>query len=539
MTADPHEPGTRATPGLLLANRYKLVEPIANGGMAQVWKATDTVLGRSVAVKILHPHLATDEAFVLRFRREAVAAARLSHPAIVSIYDTMSTPAIEAIVMELVEGRTLRTVLDEVKILSSADAVDLGIQIADALDEAHRAGIVHRDIKPSNILLCPDRRVMVTDFGIAKAGEDTDLTVTGTLLGTAKYLSPEQVRGDNVDPRSDLYSLGVVMFESLAGRAPFKADTDAATALARLQRDPPRLQGINPDVPTALENVIDKLMEREPEARFERAVDVRAALTGIQLGPNTADETLLVAQPLVLEQEGSEVEGASGDLHGFIRSERGWILPAFVLLLVAVGLVVAGLLISQSPIADRVLDLPSIGGDDTPDDPGEDAATTDTTTLTSIEEVGLPTLATVSDLDPEGDGTERPETVPFAHDGDRSTFWRTERYRSANYGNLKSGVGLLVDLGGMAQIEEITMETNTSGWSVQFYVGSDFSGDPASWGAPVFEAADLTGDNTFALEEAIGASLVIWITDPGVSSDGDDDDTEPDHRFELAELRLS
>jgi len=197
-------------PGLRLAERYELVSLIATGGMAQVWQATDTVLGRPVAAKILHPHLATDRGFLVRFRREAVAAARLSHPGIVSIYDTVTQPGLEVIVMELVDGETLRSQLDSQGVMSVTEAADLGIQVADALSNAHAAGIVHRDIKPSNILMCRDDRIMVTDFGIAKAGEDTDLTVTGTLLGTAKYLSPEQVRGDASDPRSDLYSLGIV-----------------------------------------------------------------------------------------------------------------------------------------------------------------------------------------------------------------------------------------------------------------------------------------------------------------------------------------
>lgn len=184
--------GAQLTSGSLLAGRYRLVSPIATGGMAQVWRAEDTVLGRHVAAKVLHPHLATDQAFLLRFQREAIAAARLSHRSIVQIFDTVSDSGTEAIIMELLEGRTMRAVLDESGPLPVRDIIDIGVQISEALTEAHRGGVVHRDVKPSNILLCPDRRVMVTDFGIAKAGEDTDLTVTGTLLGTAKYLSPNR-----------------------------------------------------------------------------------------------------------------------------------------------------------------------------------------------------------------------------------------------------------------------------------------------------------------------------------------------------------
>ncbi|MGF1598783.1 MAG: protein kinase [Acidimicrobiales bacterium] len=266
-----------------LGNRYVLGEPIASGGMAQVWTATDTVLDRTVAAKVLHPHLATDAAFVQRFRREAVAAARLSHRSIVSIYDTISANGLEAIVMELIDGRTLRAELDERGPLDPGQAAALGSQIAGALDAAHQAGIVHRDIKPANIMLCDDGRVFVTDFGIAKAGTDADLTTTGTLLGTAKYLSPEQVEGEVVDARSDLYSLGIVLFEALTGQVPFRANTDAATALARLHQAPPRVRQLRADVPPPLEDVVTRLMARRPDGRYPRASAVAEALEA--LGP--------------------------------------------------------------------------------------------------------------------------------------------------------------------------------------------------------------------------------------------------------------
>ena len=201
--------------------------------MAQVRRATDEVLGREVAIKILHPHLAADPVLVDRFRREAVAAARLTHPAIVAIYDTVAEDGINAIVMELIEGITLRQFLDQRGPLDPTDAVDIITGVAEALQVAHEAGIVHRDVKPANILLCDDRRVKVTDFGIAKAGVGGDLTETGTMIGTAKYLAPEQVRGESVDPRTDIYALGVVLYECLTGVAPFEADTDASTAVPR------------------------------------------------------------------------------------------------------------------------------------------------------------------------------------------------------------------------------------------------------------------------------------------------------------------
>ena len=188
-----------------LCGRYHLDHLIGSGGMAQVWEGTDLVLGRQVAVKVLHPHLAADGALVARFRQEAVAAARLSHPGIVGVYDTCSDGMHEAIVMELLDAATLRQHLDEYGPLDAETTVRIALRLLDALEAAHRAGLVHRDVKPSNILLCRDGRVKVADFGIAKADDQTDLTQQGTLVGTASYLAPEQLLGGAGDARTDLY----------------------------------------------------------------------------------------------------------------------------------------------------------------------------------------------------------------------------------------------------------------------------------------------------------------------------------------------
>ena len=246
--------------------------------MAEVWEAADEVLARRVAVKILHRHLAADKMFVDRFRAEAIAAARLAHSSIVSIYDTFSDDGLEAIVMELVRGTTLRARLDSTVHCSVAEALAIGAQVGDALGAAHHSGLVHRDIKPANILLSDDGRVMVADFGIAKAAEAADLTPTGIMVGTAKYLAPEQVEGGPVDGRTDLYALGVVLYEALCGRPPFTADTDAATALARLQRDPLRPRQIRASIPRPVEDVIMRALTRDPAGRYPDAASFRAAL---------------------------------------------------------------------------------------------------------------------------------------------------------------------------------------------------------------------------------------------------------------------
>lgn len=250
--------------------------------MAQVWLGVDHDTAEHVAVKILHPHLATDAAFVERFRREAAAAASLDHRSIVTIHEAISDRGLDAIVMELIEGLTLRQVLDQVTMMPAVDVVHFAAEIAAALDTAHQAGIVHRDIKPANIMICPDKRVMVTDFGIAKAANDADLTQTGTLLGTAKYLAPEQVSGDPMDPRSDLYALGVVMFEALTGQVPFKENTDAATALARLTKEPPTVRSLRPNVSNELDGIVARLMDRDPNRRYTRASALEDALRALQ-----------------------------------------------------------------------------------------------------------------------------------------------------------------------------------------------------------------------------------------------------------------
>src|SRR5690606_31592171 len=237
------------------------------------------VLRRSVAIKVLHQHLANDETFVTRFRHEAIAVARLSHPSIVNVYDTCSDDGVEAIVMELVRGQTLRERLD-LGPIDPWEAANVASQVAGALAVAHAAGLVHRDIKPANILLSDDGRVKVSDFGIAKAAESTDLTQEGAFIGTAKYLAPEQVEGKHVDGRTDLYSLGIVLYEMLCGRVPFEGDSSSATARARLHSDPQPPRPARAGIPPELETTTMRLLARDPGERFPTATDVRAALLG-------------------------------------------------------------------------------------------------------------------------------------------------------------------------------------------------------------------------------------------------------------------
>lgn len=262
-----------------LADRYELVSHIARGGMADVFEARDTLLGRRVAVKVLHSQFSSDEAFVKRFRREAQAAANLSHPNIVSIYDWGEDGATYFIVMELIEGRTLRDVLKSERQLLPRRACEIGAEVAAALAVAHRAGLIHRDIKPGNILLAPDGTVRVTDFGIARAWDDSqELTRTGAVIGTATYFSPEQAQGLTADERSDIYSLGVVMYEMVTGAPPFTGDSPVAVAYQHVSTPVTQPSTLNPDIPPALESIIGRALDKDPAGRYQTSDDIRADL---------------------------------------------------------------------------------------------------------------------------------------------------------------------------------------------------------------------------------------------------------------------
>ena len=263
----------------IYSGRYELTHLVARGGMAQVYRAVDRQLDRPVALKVLFPELSVDKTFVERFRREAQAAANLSHPNIVPVFDWGEDDGAYFIVMEYIDGRSLSAVLRDPQRLDPRQVAMIGAGVAAALGFAHRHGVVHRDVKPGNVLITPEGEVKVTDFGIARAiNTEESLTQTGAVMGTAAYFSPEQAEGKGVDARSDIYSLGVVLYEMAVGRPPFTGDSPVAVASKHVRDDPALPRAVNPRVPVALEAVIMKAMAKDPAARYGSAEELRADL---------------------------------------------------------------------------------------------------------------------------------------------------------------------------------------------------------------------------------------------------------------------
>lgn len=308
----------------LLNNRYRMEEHIGSGGMAEVYLAHDQLLDRQVAVKILRPQFSSDEEFITRFRREAKAAARLSNPSIVNIYDVGEDNHRHYIVMEYVAGETLKTAIARNGKLSPARALNIAIGIASALEHAHDRGVIHCDIKPHNILLGPDYLPKVADFGIAKAISTATATTSSTIMGSVHYLSPEQAKGEKLTAQSDLYSLGIVLYEMLTGELPFTGESPVAIALKHVQTPPPSLMEKCPEAPMLLDAVVARLLAKNTDDRYPTAAaliqDLRAVLRRLDTGDLSEDETQTRLLPKLAGYEQSD-ETATLQTPPYVRSQ--------------------------------------------------------------------------------------------------------------------------------------------------------------------------------------------------------------------------
>ena len=482
-------------PGRVLGGRYRLERVIARGGMGTVWDADDPLLARHVAVKTLDVAIGMDENIRARFRREAVTAAAVTHPNIVATYDTGEDDGVAYIVMELVHGITLRQMIDRDGALPVGEAADITYQVADALSVAHARGLVHRDVKPGNVLVQPDGRAKVTDFGIAKAADSSseELTRTGMVVGTARYLAPEQVDGSNVDERVDLYSLGLVLYEMLCGKAPFEADSDIATAVARLTTPPRPITLECPAVPPGLERVIDRALTKNPADRWPSALAFRDAVAPFRTDPTPArraDATRPVRLPPKRPAPApAPVAGAST---ATARPPR--FTTSRLVLWGAVFII--GLFAGY--LGYRAFE----------DQPASNAAPTSPV-------VGPLTIVSVQDYDPEGDGHESHNQVAAIFDNNPATVWSTELYQDRDVGGLKSGVGLVLDLGSPKTVRNVEVVTanGDADWSAQVYASDSVPETLSGWGAPRFSGQTLSADAQLGLTPPARArNVLIWIT---------------------------
>jgi eukaryotic-like serine/threonine-protein kinase len=434
--------------GMRLNGRYRLDAQIGAGGMSTVYRAFDTTLERQVAVKLMHREIASDSDQLERFRREARSVAQLSHPHIVGVIDAGEEDGRPYIVFEYVEGETLKERIRRMGRLPIDEAIAYAIEIARALGAAHAGAIVHRDIKPQNVLVDEEGSAKVTDFGIARSLEEEGLTADGRVLGTTDYVSPEQALGHDVDGQSDLYSLGIVLFEMLTGDVPFHGENQVSVAMKHVREDLPDVQVMRPEVSARLAAVLDRMTEKDlalrhpdadaVEADLEDALAAEASRTGTSTGEATAVLRTLPA-----------------DARRRLPLRLRLRLPVLLLILM---IAVAGAAIYL--IADQVGDRTQrgTGGGTTTPAPGEE--------IVSVKRTSA------NDFDPLGDGEEHTEEAFRAVDQDSGTTWSTESYQNNTLTKPNGdppGVGLYIDAEPSVNGRRLEIQTPTPGWTMEIY----------------------------------------------------------------------
>jgi predicted Ser/Thr protein kinase len=464
--------------GEVIAERYEVLELVGTGGMSSVYKSHDRLLERNVALKVLHPHYGDDDEYVERFRREARAVAQLSHPNIVTVIDRGEADGHQFIVFELIDGENLKELVNRTGPLPARRAVDLAIAIAEALSFAHEHGIVHRDVKPQNVLLNAEGEAKVTDFGIARSLDvEQGVTQTGTVLGTSNYLSPEQASGKQVTAATDVYSLGVVLYELLTGEVPFPGENFVAVAMKHLNEPVPDILERRPDVPVRLAAAMERALEKDPTRRFpsmrDFAAELRACLA--ELGSFDADRTFVAPRQALRPSAPRRTRA----------KRRRW--PVFAVLALAGAAVALG-----------VIELGGFGSKH-----GTPGGGVGSTPVVAIHAVGS--------YDPTsdgGDGSEHNDSVADATDGKPSTFWTTDIYRSASFGGLKPGVGLVLDAGTAVALKTLTVVSDTPGFTATIQAGDSASGPFTADSS----AQTVNRTTTLALRGTSARYYVVWLT---------------------------
>lgn len=547
--------------GPILKNRYRLGRVLGRGGMCIVYQAWDTRLERNVAVKRLEPSLNEDPRTRARFDREGRALSQLSHPNLVTLIDRGSTENEEYLVFEYVEGRSLKELTREGP-LPVAQAGSIAGQVAEGLAAAHLAGIIHRDVKPQNILIDHQGHAKVTDFGIATGPDWTKVTRAGSIIGSARYMSPEQVKSKPVDSRSDIYSLGVVLYEMLAGRPPFDGTNMPEIARQHLNNPPPPLSDMRSDLPPGLEKVVMRCLEKMPEDRFVSMDELLGALVGLGLhapqrvpevvsshkrfrrhpeedgrrarvspggtsydsGSHRADEDIGSSER---ERERARAQIRSRRMRKRLKIAGGF--AAIIAVVVVAVVLFAALSGSKAPSvvglsldeaqataekagfkvnvaeSDQVPSFDKPAGTVLEQVPTAGGKADDGTLHLTVTRTPLPVkVAEVQDVDPEGDAHENPDLLPKLTDGKKSSGWTTELYKSASFGNTgKTGVGLDFTLEEPATI--IRIISAVEGWKGELL--QNVSSGAGARLAPL----DGNSTQTIPLRQPL-TSCRIWIT---------------------------
>jgi serine/threonine-protein kinase len=491
--------------GTVLSGRYRLEAKLGSGGMSTVYLAKDETLDRPVAVKLMHREMSEQPDQLERFRQEARSVAKISHPNVVSVIDAGEDHGYPYIVFEYVEGETLKQRIARIGALDIQEAIAYAIEIARGLSIAHARNLVHRDIKPQNVLIDDEGRAKLTDFGISRQLEQDGMTATGRVLGTTDYVAPEQAMGRAVDPRSDIYSLGVVLYEMLVGQVPFHADSQVGVAMKHVNEDLPDVQRRRPEVSAAVALVVERSTAKDPAERYqdvgemiddlETALEVEAARAGSTTGEATS---ILDAVPAPKRKLSS-------------RGRWSW---AAIALLVLVG---GGALLATKLISD------GIGGGGANQGKGGPVA-----------------ISSATDYDPEGDGEEVGSKVGLAVDGDPTgTAWETEHYDSDTFAGTKTGpdpgVGIYVTTTGPARPTEMIVRTPTQGWDAEVFAAA--SGPPENlpgWGEPVGEAIDASSTVEIKLDvKKPSRYFLLWFNKASEARD-----QEGRYQVEISDISL-